>query len=401
MIASRTSPLSRLSLAAFLTAVCAALPSPALAEDPPMTPPAAPGAPPTEGTPPPVSSRFIDTYDANQDGKVTKDEFTGDVEVFGLLDKDGDGAVTNVELGLPADYRPRPLPPPPRDDGPGAKGGNLQKRLEEFKVKLAEMDANKDGKVTKEEYKGKIPFEYADRNKDGVVSMEDLRGGGQGIPGMPGMPPGEGMNPEAIAGRFKEADKNGDGKVTKDEFPGAPERFANLDKDGDGGVTLEEMTAAMKGGGPGGPGDKGGKRMFQRFDKNADGKVARDEFPGGDAAFQQMDKNGDGFLSSEEVDAMAGKRPGKPGEPGAGKPGKPGQPGGPLTPDGQPMPGGDGMGPTPPGGGGGGFGGLFAALDRDHDGKLSRAEFSGGDDEWRKLDRDGNGWVTPDEAGAK
>jgi len=396
MIASRTHSLRRIGLAALLTASCAALPATTWAEDPPMTSPPVPGAPPAETAPPPVSSRFIDTYDANQDGKVTKDEFTGDVEVFGLLDKDGDGSVTNVELGLPADYRPRPLPPPPGEDGPGMKGGNLQKRLEEFKVKLAEMDTNKDGKVTKEEYKGKIPFEYADRNKDGAVSMDDMRGGGG--PGIPGMPPGEGMNPEAIAGRFKEADKNGDGKVTKDEFPGAPERFANLDKDGDGGVTLEEMTAAMKGAGPGGPGEKGGKRMFQRFDKNGDGKVARDEFPGGDATFQQMDKNGDGFLSAEEVEAMAGKGPGKSGKPG--KPGEPGKPGGPTTPEGQPMPGGDGMGPTPPGGGGG-FGGLFAALDRDHDGKLSRAEFPGGDDEWRKLDRDGNGWVTPDEAGPK
>ncbi len=396
----------RLGLAALLTAACAAF-SPATfvsrasAEDPPappmqppMQPPGTPATPPPTDAPPPVSSRFIDTYDANQDGKVTKEEFTGDVEVFSLLDKDGDGVVTNVELGLPTDYRPRPLPPPPSDEGPGMKGGNMQKRLEEFKAKLAEWDTDKDGKVTKEEYKGKIPFDYADRNKDGVISMEDLRGGGKGIPGMPGMP-GEGMNPEAMAARFKEADKNGDGKVTKDEFPGPAERFAMLDKDGDGAVTQEEMTAAMRAGGPGGPGEKGGKRLFQRFDKNGDGKVARDEFPGGDAAFQGMDKNGDGFLTTDEVEAMAGKKPGKGGEPG--KPGQPGQPGAPTTPDGMPMPGGDGVAHPPPGG----FGGLFAALDRDHDGRLSRAEFPGGDDEWRKLDRDGNGWITPDEAGPK
>ena len=35
--------------------------------------------------PPPVSGRFIDTYDANQDGKVTKDEFTGDAELFEIV----------------------------------------------------------------------------------------------------------------------------------------------------------------------------------------------------------------------------------------------------------------------------------------------------------------------------
>jgi hypothetical protein len=53
--------------------------------------------------------------------------------------------------------------------------------------------------------------------------------------------------------------------------------------------------------------------------------------------------------------------------------------------------------PVPPGAGGMG-GALFAALDRDHDGKRSRAEFPGTDDEWRRIDRDANGWITPEEA---
>ena len=168
-----------------------------------MTPPAAPGAPPAEGTPPPVSSRFIDTYDANQDGKVTKDEFTGDVEVFGLLDKDGDGAVTNVALGLHADYRPRPLPPPPRDDGPGAKGGNLQKRLEEFKVKLAEMDANKDGKVSQAEWNDVHAKHFAkmDKNGDGFLTRDEM-----------GKGPGCDM-------RMKGAKHHGGGKCPRGQAP--------------------------------------------------------------------------------------------------------------------------------------------------------------------------------------
>lgn len=48
---------------------------------------------------------------------------------------------------------------------------------------------------------------------------------------------------------FKRVDKNGDGKITKDEMP--PERrqtFARQDANGDGGISLEELRAAFEAG---------------------------------------------------------------------------------------------------------------------------------------------------------
>ena len=149
-----------------------------------------PAAPEPKAGPPPPSGRFFDTFDANQDGKVTKEEFTGDPEVFAFLDKNGDGVVTLDELGLPADYKPRPLPKEQDEQPPGGKGGaERSKRLEEWKARLAAWDTNKDGKVTKEEYKGKTAFETLDRNNDGVLTMDDLRGPGEG--GGPGGAPDE------------------------------------------------------------------------------------------------------------------------------------------------------------------------------------------------------------------
>jgi hypothetical protein len=49
-----------------------------------------------------------------------------------------------------------------------------------------------------------------------------------------------------IAERFKQLDRNGDGKLTPQELPG--EWFGRLDTDRDGVVTLEEAKAAMAGG---------------------------------------------------------------------------------------------------------------------------------------------------------
>lgn len=46
---------------------------------------------------------------------------------------------------------------------------------------------------------------------------------------------------------FREADKNGDGKISKDEFP-RPENFSRVDTNGDGFATLEEIRARFRNG---------------------------------------------------------------------------------------------------------------------------------------------------------
>jgi hypothetical protein len=60
------------------------------------------------------------------------------------------------------------------------------------------------------------------------------QGGGQ-------MGPGGGMG---AAGFIKRLDKNGDGKVSRDEFDGPPDRFGDFDRNGDGFVTADEAPAA-------------------------------------------------------------------------------------------------------------------------------------------------------------
>lgn len=159
-----------------------------------------------------------------------------------------------------------------RPGGPGGEGrpprGNPIMRL---------IDENADGAISMDELDALVKkMKSLDKNKDGKLDREELAGlmprpegrprGGEGRPGE-GRPGGEGRpTAEAFIARVMEADKNGDGKISKEE---APERMARgfdrLDEDGDGFVSkkeLEAMAARFGQGRPGGgrPGGQGGGR---------------------------------------------------------------------------------------------------------------------------------------------
>ncbi len=96
-------------------------------------------------------------------------------------------------------------------------------------------------------------------------------------------------------GFIQHFDQDGDGKVSQDEFSGSDDHFTRLDQDGDGYVSENEAPQ-----GPPRQGRKGGN-FIQDFDKDNDGKVSLDEFPGPDDHFAQFDQDGDGYLSEEEA----------------------------------------------------------------------------------------------------
>ncbi len=115
---------------------------------------------------------------------------------------------------------------------------------------LRRADTNDDGKVDWDEFVAAVPnaskdrFESLDRNKDGVLDSADRPGPGQGGPGRGG--PGAGM-----MARLKQADTNGDGKVSLEEakaaFPNMPEeRFKALDRNGDGVICPKDRDVPAK-----------------------------------------------------------------------------------------------------------------------------------------------------------
>ncbi|GGE84000.1 hypothetical protein GCM10011317_46540 [Niveispirillum cyanobacteriorum] len=101
--------------------------------------------------------------------------------------------------------------------------------------RLAEADANGDGKITWQEMVDMRAgvFERLDRDGDGFASSDDS----------PGMGPGKRLFSDAF-GKVKSADANGDGRISKDEMLNGPAPlFEKGDTDGDKVLSAAELAA--------------------------------------------------------------------------------------------------------------------------------------------------------------
>ena len=166
-----------------------------------------------------------------------------------------------------------------------------------------------------------IPFTVFAQQPQG----EGRPGGGPG-----GRPDAEKMR-QMFEERFKKADLDGDGALTKAEaekgMPMLARDFDKIDTNKDGKLTQDEIRAAMERrradmagkGGPGGergPGREGGRpsaedmkargeEMFKKADTNGDGVLTEDEAarasPRLAQNFTAMDANRDGKLTREEI----------------------------------------------------------------------------------------------------
>ena len=184
----------------------------------------------------PPGGRLFAALDANRDGKISSQEIAVSAESLKKLDRNGDGAITREEIGGP----------PPRTDAAGPPAGRMLERL-------AQADADKDGKLSEQELPERLrpQFKALDGNADGFIDKAELESGlgklRELMRGDAGKAKGRGpgrFNPEQM---LKSADKNGDGKISKEE---APERlqqaFSRLDANGDGVLDQDELKAVAE-----------------------------------------------------------------------------------------------------------------------------------------------------------
>ena len=116
------------------------------------------------------------------------------------------------------------------------------------------------------------------------------------IPGLALAAAGEENGDKRMKDRFDRLDKDGNGRVDREEFEaGGKFLFGRMDVDGDGVITLAELEDNER--------RERLARRFERMDGNGDGKVTTAEFAQvGAKLFQRLDENEDGYLSKGELE---------------------------------------------------------------------------------------------------
>jgi Ca2+-binding EF-hand superfamily protein len=165
--------------------------------------------------------------DKNKDGKLSRDEWPSFMPQgsFEAADTNHDGFVDEAEWNA---MRQR--------FGGGGGGRGLGEAIIKF------LDANKDGKVTREEFAALLTlFDILDTNHDGVLTQDELNGFFRSFNEAQTRATG-GVE---VNNLFTKYDKNKDGKLTPDEL--TDERaFKSLDLNKDGVITRDEAETALK-----------------------------------------------------------------------------------------------------------------------------------------------------------
>jgi hypothetical protein len=149
------------------------------------------------------------------------------------------------------------------------------------------MDRNRDGVITRGEWRGAIrEFRQRDWNRDGVLSGDEIHGRrSNGSPDEDGF---RGRNATERTDRAMDRlDRNNSGAVEGYEWPYNASIFRQMDRDGDGMLTQDEIRNMNQ-------------ATMRDLDANHNNRIDDDEWPGGFAQFDRLDQNNDGRVSARE-----------------------------------------------------------------------------------------------------
>jgi Ca2+-binding EF-hand superfamily protein len=230
-------------------------------------------------------------FDKNRDSKITRDEWTGSVQGFELLDRDRDGVLTKSDGKSGAQAAGGASVPLPKLEGPPFEGG--------YEKLLERHDTDRDGYVSKAEAGntrlGKL-FEAIDLDRDGELSEREIRYGVQALQQHAYLRNAGGGETRARRTLyeipFDAWDKDKNERLDQGEFQGRGEAFVWIDRNRDALLSREEVEIFLR--------EVNNSEFVKKYDANGDGRVMRAEFPGTDEVFQRADRNGDGVVGNND-----------------------------------------------------------------------------------------------------
>ncbi|MGI5818772.1 MAG: EF-hand domain-containing protein [Armatimonadota bacterium] len=241
-------------------------------------------------------------------------------------------------------------------------------------------DADGSGTISREEFTGSAQaFSRIDADGDGQITREEAVAAEETKhqrQGQQGRLQAHADPAERWQKLIEEHDRDGDGRISQEEFGGPDHAFTRLDTDGDGYLTEAEVLEAGPRQRRAEDGQQRGQvdpqarwqRMIEQWDADGDGQISREEFRGQDHAFDRLDADGDGFLTEDEALA-AGPRQQRAED---------GQQRGQVDPQAR-------------------WQRMIEQWDADGDGQISREEFRGQDHAFDRLDANDDGFLTEDE----
>jgi hypothetical protein len=164
-------------------------------------------------------------------------------------------------------------------------------------MRFAAMDTNRDGVISKDEWRGsERSFANNDWNGDGQLSGDEVRPGAQRNANW--------EEADHVPNRFERyvswttagfnnLDHNRDRRISANEWHFDIETFRRVDRNRDGALDQNEFL--------GGEVDDARADSFDDLDWNNNGRVERSEWYGTPSVFTDLDRNRDGVLSRFEV----------------------------------------------------------------------------------------------------
>jgi len=224
------------------------------------------------GTPGAAGAIRFRGMDANNDGRISRDEWRGSDQSFNVHDWNNDGSLSGDEV---------------RQGGRRARvddedfSPNNNRFLNWTEAGFRGLDDNRDGVISSREWHYDTESFYrADRNRDGILSRQEFLS--------------TDMDDDRDD-RFSYLDGNGNGRVDRSEWHGSDNAFDWLDRNRDGVLSRAEVA-----------GEQQRTRVqddFGNLDVDGSRRIERGEWHWSRRSFDQRDTNGDGFLTRREFES--------------------------------------------------------------------------------------------------